>query len=198
MAHVHIDTPFGVLERGAAADEDDDHDDWKTHGDIYDATGQADAAEHAQPDDEPDKGTPADGLPDEAFPGVTGVGQDRAVWGKGAIDGFDVGEDTIVVKGLAIGFPGERALERVAEVVHDPAEDWHVVASNDIAGEDGANADAPCALVEGVESDDTAAAGRLAEGDLEDEQRDGEKAERDEVGNEPLQAVVLEDDRGVS
>ncbi|QSS66879.1 hypothetical protein I7I51_03091 [Histoplasma capsulatum] len=194
VGHVHLDALDGIGERDAAAEEDEDHHDGQAHGEVDDAAGEADALEHAEVDDEPDEGGPADGLADEAGARVAGVLEDGlAVVRVLAGNGGDVGDDVLHVELLAPVGPGLRGVEGVAEVDHDPGEDGDVVGAHHVAGEDGPDADAAGVLVDGVEGDDAATAGGLADGDLKDEQRDGQEDEGDEVGEEPLQAVVLED-----
>lgn len=82
--------------------------------------------------------------------------------------------------------------------MHDPAQDGHVVADDHVAREHDAEADALCAVVHGVEGGDDAGAVGLPEGDLEEEHGDAEEEEGDEVGDEPLEAAVGEDDGGVA
>lgn len=191
------DAASRVLERGGAAEQDDEHDNGQTHSEVDGAARDADAAEHAQPDAEPDEDGPADRLADHAGGLVARVLDDAVAVHDGG-DGLGVLDDILHVELIATAVPREGAVERAAEVVHDPGQDGHVVADDHVAGEDDAQTGSLCAVVHVVEGgDDTGAVG-LTQAELEQQHGDTQEEEGDEVGNEPLQTAVGEDDGGVA
>lgn len=79
----------------------------------------------------------------------------------------------------------------MSEVIHDPREVDGEVVHDDEADEDRAKTHAAQPPVDVVEGYHGAAAVRLADGDLEDERRDGDDEDGEEVRDEPLQTVVV-------
>ncbi|KAI6764491.1 hypothetical protein HG530_008280 [Fusarium avenaceum] len=88
--------------------------------------------------------------------------------------------------------PWKRALERHAEVCHGPGKDGDVVTNDSKSVEDHGQTDSLGAVVDVVPGNDTAAAVGLSEGDFENQNRDADKEESDEVGDEELETVVVE------
>lgn len=194
---VHPDAVDGIRQRQSAAHEHEHHDDGQPHGEVDGAAGDAHALEQAQVHGEPHKGAPAHSLADEARAGVAGVLDDGAAAGD-AGHGIRVGHHVLHVEVLAAARPRQRALERAAEVVHDEAQDRHVVRRHDVPRHDDAQAHAPRVPVDAVVGDDGAAAVGLADGDFQHQHRDAEEDQRDQVRDEPLHAVVGKDDGRVS
>merc|ERR1712054_372163 len=116
LGKVVADTDDGVVKRGGATEQDDEHDNGQTHGEVDGAARERDALEHAEPDAEPDKGGPADRLADHAAARVFSVADDVAGGVDLAGDGVLVGDDVHHVKVVAASVPGQRALEGGAEV----------------------------------------------------------------------------------
>merc|ERR1712000_766887 len=131
------DAASRVLERGGAAEQDDEHDNGQTHSEVDGAARDADAAEHAQPDAEPDEDGPADRLANHAGGLVARVLDDAVAVHDGG-DGLGVLDDILHVELIATAVPREGAVERAAEVAHDPGQGGHVVADDHVAGEDDA------------------------------------------------------------
>jgi hypothetical protein len=120
-------------------------------------------------DEEEDEGDPPDRFGHHAGAGVRGVSDRLAqVVAVAARDGIHVGDDVVVVKvrrgiGVAVRHgPGEGRVEAVAEELHGPGEDGHVVADDEVGVRGQANPYSLGALVERAEDDDGAAAVRLA------------------------------------
>lgn len=193
LAEIVLDATAGIGERGSTADQDDEHDDWQTHGEVDDSASGADALDHAEPDAEPDEGAPADGLANETQLGVLDIAGE-VVWD----DGIRVGNDIFHVKLTATTRPGQGAVEGDTEVVHDPGQDRHVVGRDDVSGHDDGQAQTLGALVDAIVGDDDTAAVGLSDANLQNQDGDAETGEGDQVRDEPLKAVVGEDDGGIA
>lgn len=198
VAHVHAHAIDGVGQRGAAADEDDDEGQGNAHGEVNDAAGQANATEDAEPHDDPSEDGPAEGFTVDSHTRVGGVADDAAVVANDSGDGIHLLEDEVVVELLRTTLPRQRAVEGVAEELHDPRDHGNKVDGNGITVIDDTETNTLGTLVRGVPRDDTASAEGLSDGDLEHEGGDGEEEEREQVGHEELQPVVVVDDGGVT
>lgn len=82
--------------------------------------------------------------------------------------------------------------------MHDPSENGDVVRCDNVTGHDHGEAYTFGVLVDSVECDDHAATVGLTDADFQDKGRDSEEEEGDEVRNEPLEAIVGEDDGWVT
>lgn len=198
VAHVQLDAVNSVGERYTAAEEDENDDNRHAHGEIYNAARQTNTLEHAKIHNEPDKGNPADSLADKANVWVTGICRHRAIVIKCAGNGGCISDDILHVKFLSSAVPGQWGIEGVAEVDHDPTENGHIVGCNHITRHDGANTHSPRPFADSIEGNDTSTTGSLANRDLKNEERNCKKDEGDQVWEEPLQAIVLENNRRVS
>lgn len=119
FSEIELDAPSGVLEGHGAANEDEGHDNGETHGEVDDSAGQTNAAEDADEDKEPGKGSPSNGLADKLHSWILGVIDDR-VARLVAGNRVNVGDDVSVEEFFASSLPWQWVLERVSEVNHDP------------------------------------------------------------------------------
>jgi hypothetical protein len=82
--------------------------------------------------------------------------------------------------------------------VHDPGKNRDVVRGNNETIHDDGETDTLGALINAIKGDDDAATVGLADADLEAENGNTEEKEGNEVWDEPLEAVVGKDDRGIT
>lgn len=197
LSKVVSDATNSVGQRSGAAKENDEHDDRKSHSDPNSAAGQGDAAKHGKPDTEPDEGGPSDSLADEAQVRVLGVLDDAAAFDNSR-DGSNIGDDIVVKEIIDTTIPSQRAMEGHAKVVHNPAQDGHVVCNDDVSRKHDAKANTLEPIVHAVVGRDYTSAIGLSDGNLEEEYGDSEEEKGDEVRNEPLETAVRKNDGRIS
>lgn len=96
--------------------------------------------------------------------------------------------DSLLKECVRVPCPGDRALERISEVGHDPCDERHVVDDNGITDVDDAETHALGALVGVMPGEDAASTVCLADGDFEDQHGDGHDRQGDQVRDEELKA----------
>lgn len=169
------------------------HDDGESHGEIDNATCGTDTLDHAEPDEEPHEGAPANSFAHKSRLRVAHI-----VRGSGSWDRVRVCNDIDHVEIATAPCPGKRTLERAAEIVHGPGKNWDIVSGDNVTGHDDCETQALGTFVDAIIRDDHAASVGLSESDFENEDWDTKAGEGDEVGDEPLQSIVCEDDGGIT
>lgn len=125
---VEFDAAAGVGKGGPTTDQDESHDDGKSHSEVDDAASETNTSEYAEPDDEPSEEAPRYSLWDHA---AFRIGDHAAVW----YDSLAVGNDGAHEVFLSSTCPWHRAGERIAEEGHDPSEDGNVVGDDYVSEE---------------------------------------------------------------
>lgn len=185
LTKVELDTTAGVGKRSTAADEDDDDNQGKTHGEVDDLTSPAGALEDAKVDKNPQKQVPSDEASVEINIGVADPFTGRVLVNSGC----NLVREVV----RSVSSPGERALEGLLEEDHAPCNDRDEVDGDDetnVVGSETNTSHSPADLVVSRDGTTTVC---VTGSQLQCQSRNGETDEGEEVRNKPLDSVVVED-----